>query len=224
MSVLILVALTLPNISQETHTMHLVEGWSIRVENKLLEKEPQLATEALSLAEMQLRDLTWVLPENRIKELRQVTIVLDLDRPRIKGLQYHPSLGWLKKNGHALDLHKVVHIPQAQSYVDLKRSNVQPWVMLHEMAHAWHDQIVTFEDPEILAAYQAAVKSKKYDQVLHMNGKLRRHYALTNHKEYFAEGTEAYIGTNDFYPFVRPELKEHDPEFYNILKKIWGRS
>ena len=27
----------------------------------------------------------------------------------------------------------------------------------HEMAHAWHDQVVTFKDPEILAAYHAAV-------------------------------------------------------------------
>ncbi len=223
MPILLLVALTLPGISQETHVTHVVEGWSIRVEKKLLEKEPDLAAEALSLAEMQLRDLVWVLPAKRIDELRTVKIVMDLDRPGIKGLQYHPDLNWLKNRGHALDLHKVVHIPQAQSYVDLKKSNFQPWVMLHELAHAWHDQIVTFKDPEIIAAYQAAVKSNKYDQVLHINGKMRRHYALTDHKEYFAEGTEAYVGTNDFYPFVRPELKKHDPQLHAILKKIWGR-
>ena len=76
--------------------------------------------------------------------------------------QYHPDLNWLKKRGHATDLHKVVHIPQAQSYVNLKKSNVQPWVMLHEMAHAWHDQVVTFKDPEILAAY---TKTGRVDEI-----------------------------------------------------------
>lgn len=223
MHTLLLVALCIPGISQETHVIRVVEGWQIRVEKKLLEKKPELAKEALSLVEMQLRDLVWVLPKKRIEELQRVEIVMDLDRPGIKGLQYHPDLHWLEKRGHAPDLHKVVHIPQAQSYVNLKKSNVQPWVILHEMAHAWHDQVVTFKDPEIIAAYQAAVESKKYDEVLHMNRKTTRHYALTDHKEYFAEGTEAYVGTNDFYPFVRPELKEHDPQFHAILEKIWGR-
>ena len=45
---------------------------------------------------------------------------------------------------------------------------------------------------------------------------------MSNEKEYFAEGTEAYFGANDFYPFVRGELKEHDPGFYEVLKEIWG--
>jgi len=39
--------------------------------------------------------------------------------------------------------------------------------------------------------------------------------------EYFAESTEAYFGTNDFYPYVRSELKEHDPNMFNLLGTIW---
>jgi hypothetical protein len=50
-----------------------------------------------------------------------------------------------------------------------------------------------------------------------------KHYGLSNHKEYFAESTEAYFGVNDFYPFVRAELNEHDPAMYALLEKIWGR-
>ena len=208
---------------EPSHIDRIIEGWTIRVEKKLLDQDPDLAEQALSLIELQLRDLAWVLPPKRVEELRRVQIVLDLDRPGIRGLQYHPDLNWLKNGGHSLDLHKVVHIPQARSYVDLKKSNVQPWVMLHELAHAWHDQIITFKDPEVLAAFQSAVESKKYEKVLHMNGRIRRHYSLTDHKEYFAEGTEAFVGTNDFFPFVRPELKQHDPELYSLLEKIWGR-
>jgi len=40
--------------------------------------------------------------------------------------------------------------------------------------------------------------------------------------EYFAESTEAFFGTNDFYPFIRPELREFDPEMFNLLTKLWG--
>jgi hypothetical protein len=219
-----LLLLLLAQTPEPSHIDRTVEGWTIRVEKKLLDQDPVLADQALSLIEMQLRDLVWVLPPNRIEELRRVKIVIDLNRPGIRGLQYHPDLNWLKKGGHSLDLHKVVHIPQAHSYVALKRSNIQPWVMLHEMSHAWHDQIVTFDDPEILNAFKAAVVARNYEEVLHMNGKMRRHYALTDHKEYFAEGTEAYVGTNDFFPFVKPELKAHDPLLFDLLDKIWGGS
>jgi dipeptidyl-peptidase-4 len=40
--------------------------------------------------------------------------------------------------------------------------------------------------------------------------------------EYFAEGTEAYFDRNDFYPFVRAELKKHDPVLHDLLEEIWG--
>ena len=53
-------------------------------------------------------------------------------------------------------------------------------------------------------------------------GRRVRHYALTNHKEYFAEATEAYLYRNDFYPFVRAELQQVDPGGHALLESIWG--
>ena len=61
-----------------------------------------------------------------------------------------------------------------------------------------------------------------YEKVLLYNGNKVRHYGLKDHKEYFAEGTEAYLHRNDFYPFVRAELKEHDPELHDLLAEVWG--
>ena len=211
---------TLP--TAETHELRTVEGWKIRVDKSLLKQEPELAKDALSLAEMQLRDLTWVLPENRIQELRQVVIVLDLDHPKLKGMQYHPSRQWLKNNGHAEDLALCVHIPQVRSFISLKRSNIQPWVMLHEMAQAWHHQFLGFDHAGINAAFDKAVKKGNYEKVMHMNGSTTRHYALTDAKEYFAEGCESYFGTNDFHPFVKPQLKLHDPVLFEVIEELWN--
>jgi dipeptidyl-peptidase-4 len=47
-------------------------------------------------------------------------------------------------------------------------------------------------------------------------------YAATTPMEYFAEGTEAFFDGNYFYPFVRAELKEHDPLLHDLLVEIWG--
>lgn len=47
-------------------------------------------------------------------------------------------------------------------------------------------------------------------------------YAAENHKEDFAEASEAFFGANDFYPFVRVELRRHDPEMEALLGRLWG--
>ena len=40
--------------------------------------------------------------------------------------------------------------------------------------------------------------------------------------EYFSELTESYFGINDFYPFVKEELKKYDPIGYECVEKIWN--
>jgi dipeptidyl-peptidase-4 len=95
-------------------------------------------------------------------------------------------------------------------------------MVLHELAHGYHHQVLGHDHKELRAAYTNAVASKRYRQVLHVNGRQQRHYALNNDQEYFAEATEAYFGTNDFFPFVRSELKEHDPEMFELLERLWG--
>lgn len=53
-------------------------------------------------------------------------------------------------------------------------------------------------------------------------GKEVRHCGLSNHKECFDELTEACFGLIDFDPFVRAELKEHDPRMLALQGKISG--
>ena len=74
-----------------------------------------------------------------------------------------------------------------------------------------------------MEAFQSAKASKKYEKVMDHRGKQVRHYGLNNAKEFFAEATESYLGVNDFYPFVRAELKKHDPKTYALMQSIWGK-
>jgi dipeptidyl-peptidase-4 len=138
-------------------------------------------------------------------------------------MQYHPDRGWLIGHGHDPRLAKHVHIPRAADLYAPATWAKHPYCVLHELAHAYHDQVLGFENPEVEKVYDAAKEKKLYDEVLLYTGQKVRHYALTNPKEYFAETTEAYFGVNDFYPFVRAELKEHDPAGFALMETVWGK-
>ncbi len=100
--------------------------------------------------------------------------------------------------------------------------NEQPWVVLHELAHAYHDQVLGFDDPRIIDAYERFKKSGHGDATLVITGQRVRHYVLADHKEFFAEMSEAYFGMNDFFPFNRAELMIAEPEIFTLLRTIGG--
>ena len=137
-------------------------------------------------------------------------------------MQFHPSVGWLRGRGYDPRLEKMVHIPRAKALVSAGQMRKHPWVVLHELAHAYHKRVVGHDHPGIRNAYAAAKKEGIYENVLLYTGRKVRHYGLNNIYEYFAESTEAYFAQNDFYPFVRAELKEHDPRMFKIMEKVWG--
>lgn len=205
-----------------SHTERKLEGWTVRVDDRLLqEPNDALGARALRFLENKLADIKAVVPEDRLKKLQTVTIVLDLTHGKLNSMQYHPSAGWLKANGYSTDLAKCIHIPQAADLPTKRNINEQPWVILHELAHAYHDQVLGFDEPRIKEAYENYKKSGHGEKVLRFDGKRVKHYALTDHKEFFAEMTEAYFGVNDFFPFNRAELKEAEPEIYALLQDIW---
>ncbi len=196
-----------------------IEGWPIRVNKELLDGHPELAESTLKLLQEQLAQIVRRVPAPAVAHFRKVTIWVEFDDPKFPGMCYHPSRQWLSNNGLNPDKAKGVELANAEHFrtwmVD------QPWMVLHELAHSYHDQVLGYQHPGIHAAYEQAVKSGKYESVLYCHGEHKRHYALNNDQEYFAEATEAYFGANDFYPFVRAELKEFDPQAFEVLQGIW---
>jgi hypothetical protein len=199
-----------------------VEGWTVRVDERLLEApNDALGARALRFLESKLFDIKAVVPAERLKKLQSITIVLDLNHGKLGPMQYHPSAGWLKSNGYSAELAKCVHLPRAADVATRRNINEQPWVILHELAHAYHDQVLGFNEPRIREAFEAFKKSGRGDKTLLYNGNRVKHYALANPMEFFAEMTESFFGVNDFYPFNRAELKEAEPEIFALLAEIW---
>ena len=205
------------------HTKRDIEGWTVHIDNRLLAgADKKTGDHALRILANRLYDIQHVVPADKVEKLRKVGIWIDVSHGKLKPAQYHPGAGWLKDNGYAAALVKCVHIPVAAEFASVNHQRVQPWSVMHELAHAYHDQVLGFDDAEVKAAYERFRESGKYKSTLHINGKKVPHYALTNEREFFAEMTEAYFGHNDFYPFNRAELKRDEPELYELLTKIWG--
>ena len=204
-------------------TVRELEGWTIRVDDRLLGDAPDAALGARTLRflEAKLVDIKAVVPADRLKDLQAVTIVLDLNCGKLASMQYHPGAGWLKANGYPTDLVKCVHLPRAADVATRRNINEQPWCILHELAHGYHDQKLDFEEPRVKAAYEKYKQSGHGDATLLYNGKRVKHYALTNQMEFFAEMTESFFGVNDFFPFNRAELQEAEPELFQLLTEIW---
>ena len=201
-----------------------VEGWTVLINKRFLADRPELADQTLTLLRFQLYQVARRLPAKAVEELRTIKIWVEEDEPHHPCMTYHPNIDWLREHGMNPDKARCVEIADARNF--LAWTFDQPWMLLHEMAHGYHHQVLEggFGNLEIKAAYDRAMKAGIYRSVHRIGGKADTAYAATDHKEYFAEGTEAFFGTNDFYPFVRPELKRHDPELFALLGKLWGES
>ena len=205
------------------HTTRNMGGWSVRVDDRLLEGGSMVVGErALKLLDARLVAITMVVPAVALEKLRVVTIELDLDYGPLASMQYHPGAEWLKENGYRADLVKCVHIPRTDGFLSPFENHRMPWAVLHELAHAYHDQVLGFDEPRITAAWEKFRDSGKYNSVMTSTGHIREHYGLTNPKEFFAEMTESYFGSNDFHPFVAGDLKQAEPEIFSLMAEIWG--
>ena len=200
-----------------------IEGWTVVLDPALFEPEHQeVSEEALKALANHLQRVRYIVPADRLARLREVRIWVDWEH-KLGPMQYHPDRGWLLANGFDPRLAKHVHIPRVKRLLDSRQWAKHPYCVLHELAHAYHDQVLSFHNPEVVEAFKQIKKEESYAEALSHEGKRVKHYGLTNPMEYFAESTEAYLGVNDFYPFVRAELKQHDPRMFALMERVWGK-
>jgi len=198
-------------------------GFTVRVDLRLEGERRDAGDRALAVLDAQLLQITRRLRPAPLERLRAVPIWLSLDDPVAPCACYHPSPGWLAANGFDPRKAGAVEIARAETFVEWTRE--QPWMVLHELAHGYDDLHL---DPagelgrELEALLGKARESGRYDSVLHWDGARTRHYALNSSEEYFAESSEAWLGQNDFFPFVAPELVEFDPGMAAFMRKVWG--
>lgn len=203
------------------YTLRNIEGWHVYINHRLLEDRKELGEKTLRLLRVKLYDVNREVADETLVRLHKIPIWLEYKNPGHQCACYHPNRQWLIDHDFNPEKAGSVEIASAETF--LRWTHQQPWMVLHELAHGYHHLFLSgYGNREIAVAYGRAVKSKSYESVLHYDNKKMRAYALQNPQEYFAELSEAWFGTNDFYPFVRAEVIEHDPETAKLLEKLWG--
>ncbi|MBI5759348.1 MAG: hypothetical protein HZA46_12590 [Planctomycetales bacterium] len=199
-----------------------IQGWTVLVHRTLSGDHPDLCDETLALLRVQLYQITRVVPQPAVEQMRKIKIWVEHVEPHHPCMCYHPDPRWLREHDMNPEKAGAVEIANAKNF--LKWTIAQPWMVLHELAHGYHHQFLDkgYDNADVLETFRAAKEAKTYESVLRIQGRRERHYALTNQMEYFAEASEAYFGTNDFFPYVRSELREHDPAFEKLLGTLWS--
>jgi len=204
-----------------------LNGWNVEVDERLYQDPSSHIDAALRLTAVQLGLVVRAVPVKALAELRRVRIWFSPpysgDTPRGA---YHPSRAWLVENGRNPEM--ACGVEFTNSAIFEQETTRMPFFVFHELAHAYHALVLGYENPEVAAAYQRAKASGRYGSVERRNGWGRPNtpstmsYAMENKYEYFAESSEAFFGTNDFFPFDRAQLRAFDPDMYRLLRRLWG--
>jgi hypothetical protein len=209
------------DIQRETRD---ISGWSVHISRDLLATNGEATSLALKLLTAQLEGIVRVVPPAAVADLRKVSLWISPEYPQTPPrAEYHPNADWLREHGRDPAMAKGIEFTNVRIFESETRR--MPVFALHELAHAYHDRVLGNGHAGIKAAYEEAKASGKYEKVERRDAQGRvsiaRAYAMTNPQEYFAETTEAFFGTNDFFPFTRAELKQHDPAMFALLEKLW---
>lgn len=213
-------------LSVNGYTNYTLSGFDILVQNTAFSTDSSLTHDALDLIESKLTEITqFNIDQEILDSLKAVPIFVDWNTTTGAAV-YHPSEAWLRANGYAPEKARCVEISNITNFINWTNQN-QPYMVLHELAHAYHHRVLNFNSAIITDAYNHVVANNLYTNVSYHAGggnysTQAQAYALNNEKEYFAEITEAYFGLNDYFPFDYDDLSAYDSTGFNATLSIWG--
>jgi hypothetical protein len=171
--------------------------------------------------DQQVRKVLDVLPLEARQFIRDIPIWIENDPKAENTAVYYSGGRWRVDNQENASKQKSITVLNIHYFMQAAKV-YDSWVLLHEMAHAYHDQKIGFQEPSVIAAYENAKIKNLYAPGRLKDGRtVPSAYALTNPREYFAEMTEAYFGVNDYYPHSREELRDYDRPGFDIMKNLW---
>jgi hypothetical protein len=182
-------------------------------------RDRALLERCLQVLESNVKKLEGVLPPAAWQKLSTIPIWLEYEPDKSYVGVYFTSKEWLILNG--VTSAKAKSIQFTSSLAVMMGSKKNP--LMHELAHAYHDLVLSISYAPIWSAHHSARLSGRYNGVRHSSGRFARAYAMTDHMEFFAELSEAYFAHGDFFPFTREDLKEFDPSSYRAISDAWER-
>jgi hypothetical protein len=208
------------------YTNYNLQGFNVLVENNAFTVDSTMTNAAINLLNTKLLAISQLnINQEKKDSLKAVPIFMDWNTTT-GAAQYHPSQAWLISNGYIPQKAKCVEISNITNFINWTNQN-QPYMILHELAHAYHHRVLDFNSAVITNAFSNAVTQNLYKNIAYHSGggnynTVAKAYALNNENEFFAELTEAYFGLNDFFPFDYDDLASYDSIGFNMMVAVWG--
>ncbi len=211
-------------ITEDRFEVRNLEGWTIFTNREVQKLYPEEAAKTMEHLRWELYQIKLAAPAFAVRNLQENNAIW-IEYDEKVSLSYHPGRSWLIERKYTIP-----RDPESFMSLSVKThlgdSYRHPFVVFHELAHGYDAHFNSkgdgYGNQETRANYDRMMKEGKYEKIKLWDGRIASHYARTNHMEYWAESSEAYFAVNDFYPFVRAELREHDPKMAQIIERYWG--
>jgi hypothetical protein len=204
-----------------------VEGFTVILSEETLKQDgdSKLDRKPLEVLGLELKTLSGLMPPKTLTALHNVLIWVEWDEEvkftngrsgNVLATYYGGhQLDMLAKGMHPLKAKNVtIHRMKALTLEHQPKKDSGRCVVLHEIAHAVQDQVLSKDNVNIKAAYKQAMERQLLD---------KKAYAATNEREFFAEMTCAYFDQLEYYPRTHDDLKKSDPATFKLLETIWGK-
>ena len=229
------------------HSERELLGFTVHVSDKALEDHETETESAYDLLSEQLMTFIRRFPVRVVEALREAEVGFILNN---EGLNqevcpfacYYPDAWFSGMYSKAVAIRDLKQFHQSQLE--------QPGLLIHEIAHAFHELIVPsgdldsngdgyvtgFDNSTIIEAYDRAKESGQFESVAHIWGERllteglpinpkhnAQHYGMTNEKEFFATFSEALWSTDDQFPFNFHDVISHDilTNQTNLYNEVW---
>ena len=100
------------------YTIQNIEGWTVYVNNRLLNENKSTGDEVLSLLKGELYDINRTVPKLALEKLHEVPIWLEAESEQVECACYHPSKKWMSENGFNPDKAKSVEIGNSANFLN----------------------------------------------------------------------------------------------------------
>ncbi|MGL6097383.1 MAG: anthrax toxin lethal factor-related metalloendopeptidase, partial [Fimbriiglobus sp.] len=209
----------------EGYKRHVIEGFTVLVNKEVLDADVEkYERKPLEVLELELKMVVTVLPPKTVDLFRRLTLWVEWDEVvtptnsragRPVAIYYGGNQYSLLAEGKQPLKAKTVTVLSMRSLTEEHQPKTDSGrcVLMHELAHVVHDQLVGRDNPNIQAAFQQAMQRRLYD---------RDAYLCTNDAEFFAELTNAYFDQLGYFPNTREQLKAHDPVSFQVIDAVWG--
>jgi len=201
-----------------------LNGYQIDIiaEEKLLKENPKVLDKAAKKLERTTLQAIAAFPRRIQAEFNDIQYYLFSGNESKTGGRKGGQWYFHKGNSISALFDDSIVVRSAKGYLNYSDTHAVQ-TAIHELSHAyyWYHRKRLLQPVD--DAFKQAVSHKLYLNVKHRSGRLiKKAYALTNRREYFAELSKIYLAGNHYFPFTAEELKAYDSLGYHVIQRAFS--